>query len=60
MNMLRGADRVNVKDGWLGFSSILDDDESAFTTLSFKLPILSGSMGDNESLDVFICSFPCI
>lgn len=58
MNMLRGADRVNVEDGWLGFSSILDDDDSAFTTLGFKLPILSGSSEDNESLDVFMCSFP--
>lgn len=54
MNMLRGADRVNVKDGWLGFSSILAYDESAFTTLGFKLPILSGNSRDNESLDAFM------
>lgn len=32
----------------------------AFTTLGYKLQIISGSSRDNESLDVFMCSFPLL
>lgn len=35
-------------------------DKNAFTALNYKLPILSGSSNDNESLDVFMCSFPLL
>lgn len=52
MNMLRGADRVNVKDGWLGFSSILDDDESAFATLVLNYQFFQGAA---EIMKVWMC-----